>query len=373
MTGPIDMTATHASKIPPLESEADARRWQLVLDHDGRHDGAFVYAVRSTGIYCRPSCPSRRPARRFVEFYAVPQAAEARGFRACKRCRPERAASADPRLKAVRAACAHIDDNPERPIALGELAGRVDLSPSHLQRLFKRLVGISPRDYADARRLARFRSAVRQGDDVTGALYEAGYGSASRLYERAGSHLGMTPASYARGGAGAHLGYAIADGPIGRLLVAATGSGVAFLAFGDDDPGLEKALAAEFPAAQCSRDEEGLGDVLRAVLDYLVGDAPHPDLPLDVRASAFQRRVWRALSEIPDGETRSYAQIAAMLGKAGAQRAVGRACAVNPVPLLIPCHRAVREGGGLGGYRWGEDRKRRLIERERARVKSTNP
>ena len=371
MTKPIDMTATRAIKIPPLASDDD-RRWKLVLDHDGRQDGAFVYAVRSTGIYCRPSCPSRRPARRFVEFYEVPQAAEAKGFRACKRCRPERAASADPHLKSVRAACAHIDDNPERTVSLSELSERVGLSPSHLQRLFKRLVGISPRDYADARRLARFRAAVRGGDDVPGALYEAGYGSASRLYERSGSHLGMTPASYARGGAGAHLGYAIADGPIGRFLVAATGSGVAFLAFGDDDAALEKALQAEFPAAELSRDDEGLGHVLIAVLRYLVEGAPHPDLPLDVRATAFQRRVWRALTTIPDGQTRSYSQIAAMLGNEGARRAVGRACAGNPVSLLIPCHRAVRGDGGLGGYRWGENRKRGLIERERARANTTN-
>ncbi|MCZ6861151.1 MAG: bifunctional DNA-binding transcriptional regulator/O6-methylguanine-DNA methyltransferase Ada [Alphaproteobacteria bacterium] len=366
------MTTIRASKISPQASDADARRWQLVLDHDGRQDGAFVYAVRSTGIYCRPSCPSRRPARRFVEFYEVPQAAEAKGFRACKRCRPERVASADPHLKSVRAACAYIDDNPERMVSLSELSERVGLSPSHLQRLFKRLVGISPRDYADARRLARFRVAVRGGDDVTGALYEAGYGSASRLYERAGSHLGMTPASYARGGAGAHLGYAIADGPIGRFLVAATGSGVAFLAFGDNDAALEKALQAEFPAAERYRDDEALGHVLNAVLRYLVEGAPHPDLPLDVRATAFQRRVWRALTTIPDGQTRSYSQIAAMLGNEGARRAVGRACAGNPVSLLIPCHRAVRGDGGLGGYRWGENRKRGLIERERARANTTN-
>lgn len=370
MTKPIGMIAMAATKLAPLENGADAARWRAVLDRDSAQDGAFVYAVRSTGIYCRPSCPSRRPARHFVEFHAVPQAAEAKGFRACKRCRPERAASADPRLEAVRAACAHIDGNPERIVTLGELAGRAGLSPSHLQRQFKRLVGISPRDYADARRMARFRSAVRQGDDVTGALYEAGYGSPSRLYERAGAHLGMTPASYARGGAGAHLGYAVTDSPIGRLLVAATASGVAFLAFGDDDGALEKALADEFPAAECSRDDGRLGEVLGAVLRYLTGRAPHPDLPLDVRATAFQRRVWRALSEIPEGRTRSYSQIAAMLGNEGARRAVGRACAGNPVALLIPCHRAVRGDGGLGGYRWGGKRKRRLIERERARAET---
>ncbi|MHA1538836.1 MAG: bifunctional DNA-binding transcriptional regulator/O6-methylguanine-DNA methyltransferase Ada [Alphaproteobacteria bacterium] len=372
MGGPIEMTTTRASKIPALESDADARRWRAVLDHDDQHDGAFVYAVRSTGIYCRPSCPSRRPARRHVEFYEVPQAAEAKGFRACKRCKPERAASHDPRIEAIRAACVHIDANPERTLSLGELAALVGLSPSHLQRMFKRLVGISPRDYGDARRMARFREAVRGGDNVTGALYEAGYGSASRLYERAGSHLGMTPASYAKGGAGAHIAYAIADTPLGRILVAASAAGVAFLAFGNDDAALEAELAAEFPAARRARDDRRLGPVLDAVLAYLADQAPHPELPLDVRATSFQRRVWRALSAIPRGETRSYSEIAGMIGAQGAQRAVGHACAVNPLALLIPCHRAVPAGGDIGRYRWGPERKQSLIEREQAQEKSAH-
>jgi AraC family transcriptional regulator of adaptative response/methylated-DNA-[protein]-cysteine methyltransferase len=347
----------------------DDRRWQAVVDRDARQDGAFVYAVRSTGVYCRPSCPSRRARRSQVEFYDLPQAAEAHGFRACKRCRPRAAASSDPQIAAVRAACDYIDAAEGRPVPLEELAEHTGFSASHLQRSFKRLVGVSPREYGDTRRMARFRKAVRGGDDVTGALYEAGYGSASRLYERASAQLGMTPATYAKGGVGAKIRYALARCPNGRLLVAATEAGICFLAFGDDDAALAGELAAEFPAAEIRRDDKGLGAWVDAVVAYLNDGAPHPALPLDVRATAFQRRVWQALSEIPYGETRTYSEIAAMLGNAKAQRAVGRACATNPVSLLIPCHRAIREDGGLGGYRWGLDRKRALLDREAATAK----
>ena len=360
----LDMTETLSAS-----NRNDDPRWQAVLDRDPGQDGAFVYAVRSTGIYCRPSCPSRRPALVQVEFFAIPQAAEARGYRACKRCRPHHSASADPRLAAVRAACEHIDAHPERMVTLDELAASVGLSASHLQRQFKRLVGVSPRNYADARRIARFREAVRTGDDVTGALYEAGYGSSSRLYEQAGAQLGMTPASYARGGAGAKIRFAIADCAFGRLLVAGTAAGICFLAFGDDDEALARKLAEEFPSAERRRDDAGLGQWLDAVLAFIADGAPHPALPLDVRATAFQRRVWQALSEIPYGETRSYSEIAAMLGQQGAQRAVGRACAANPVSLIIPCHRAVRGDGRLGGYRWGLGRKQALLAHERAKVR----
>lgn len=348
----------------------DSDRWQAVLAREIDADGAFVYAVRSTGIYCRPSCPSRRPGRAQVSFYALPEAAEAAGFRACRRCRPDHAPAADHRVAAVRAACRHIEAATEAPPTLRALADHVGLSPSHLQRLFSRMMGISPRQYADARRFARFRAAVRGGDDVTGALYEAGYGSASRLYERAGGQLGMTPARYRKGGVGASIAYAIADCAFGRILVAATERGLCFLGFGDDDAALAAELATEFPAAEIRRDEDGLGPWLRAVLAYLAGREPHPHLPLDVRATAFQRQVWQALTEIPAGETRSYSEIAAALGKPRAQRAVGRACATNPVSLLIPCHRAIRGDGGLGGYRWGLARKRALLEGERAAARA---
>jgi len=361
----IQMSDAAASQTSPATSADDAR-WRAVLGREAALDGAFVYAVRSTGIYCRPSCPSKRPNRVQVAFYEVPQAAEAAGFRACKRCKPKAAASSDATLAAVRAACELIDAETERLPTLDELAAQVGLSASHLQRRFKRVIGVSPREYADAKRVARFREAVKAGDDVTGALYEAGYGSSSRLYERAGAHLGMTPATYAKGGKGATIRYALADCAYGRILVAGTTAGICFLAFGADDAKLAKELALEFPAAALARDDAGLGRWLDAVLDYLNDGAPHPELPLDVRATAFQRRVWAALSDIPYGETRTYSEIAAMLGAGKAQRAVGRACATNPVSLLIPCHRAVREDGGLGGYRWGLATKERLLEHERA-------
>jgi len=352
-----------------LESlpQTDEARWRAVLDHDSACDGAFVYAVRSTGIYCRPSCPSRRPGRAQVAFFALPEGAERAGFRACRRCRPRAAEPRDATLAVVRAACRYIDEESETPPTLEALAGHVGLSPSHLQRQFKRVMGISPRQYADARRLERFRRAVRGGDDVTGAMYEAGYGSSSRLYERAASQLGMTPATYGKGGAGAHIRYAVAASPFGRLLVAATAKGVCFLAFGDDDAELARVLAREFPAAEIGRDEAGLAGWVEAVLEHLAGSEPHPALPLDIRATAFQRQVWEALSRIPAGETRSYGEIAADIGRPGAQRAVGRACGSNPVPVLIPCHRAVRGDGGLGGYRWGTGRKEALLRSEGAR------
>jgi AraC family transcriptional regulator of adaptative response/methylated-DNA-[protein]-cysteine methyltransferase len=352
------------SEAAPIEGHDEAR-WQAVLGREAALDGAFVYAVRSTGIYCRPSCPSKRPGRVQVAFFEVPQAAEAAGFRACKRCKPKDAASSDATLQAVRAACDLIDAETERAPTLEAIAKHVGLSASHLQRRFKRLMGVSPREYADARRIARFRAAVKSGDDVTGALYEAGYGSSSRLYERAGAHLGMTPATYAKGGKGAQISYALADCVYGRILVAGTQAGICFLAFGRDDAKLTQELALEFPAAERARDDAGLGRWLDAVLAYLNDGTPHPELPLDVRATAFQRRVWQALSEIPYGETRTYSEIAAMLGKDKAQRAVGRACATNPVSLLIPCHRAIREDGGLGGYRWGLATKQGLLEHER--------
>jgi len=372
MTYMTEMTQMTDAAVPATPDDrtdtGNEARWQAVLGREAALDGAFVYAVRSTGIYCRPSCPSKRPGRPQVAFYEVPQAAEADGFRACKRCKPKDARSADATLAAVRAACDFIDNETERTVTLEEIADRVDLSASHLQRRFKTLMGVSPREYADARRMTRFRDAVKAGDDVTGALYEAGYGSSSRLYERAGAHLGMTPATYAKGGKGAQIRYALADCAFGRILVAGTRAGICFLAFGENDARLAEELGEEFPAAELARDDAGLGAWLDGVLDFLTDGTPHPELPLDVRATAFQRRVWQALTDIPYGETRTYSEIANMLGAERAQRAVGRACATNPVSLLIPCHRAIREDGGLGGYRWGLPTKQGLLDHERAKA-----
>jgi len=340
--------------------------WRAVLARDENQNGAFVYAVRSTGVFCRPSCPSRRPRRANVVFFPVPEAARRAGFRPCKRCRPQDAAPADPRLAAVREACRAIDEADGASPTLADLGARTGMSPTHLQRVFKRAMGISPREYGDARRHGRMRARLRRGDDIAGALYESGYGSISRLYEGAEARFGMTPASYRRGGAGASIVYTIADSPLDRLLVAATERGICLVALGDDDGELTGVLEEEFPEAARRRDNETLGPWVRAILAHLAGREPDIRLPLDVRATAFQWRVWRELTRIPYGERRSYGQIAAMLGQPRGARAVGRACATNPVSLLIPCHRAVREDGSLAGYRWGVERKAALLEREAA-------
>ncbi len=338
--------------------------WRAVLARDTGFDGAFVYAVRSTGIYCRPSCPSRRPRREQVVFFPLPDAAEKAGFRPCRRCRP-RGGAADPRTEMVRRLCRYAEAHLDDPLTLAALSGEAGLSPHHLQRTFKRVMGITPREYVDACRLRRLKTRLQEGDSVTTALYEAGYGSSSRLYERAPTRLGMTPATYRRGGRGMYLRYTTAECPLGRVLVAASDRGIAFVSLGDSDAALEAALRREYPHAEILRDRNGLRPGVRAVLNYLRGRQPHLNLPLDVQATAFQWQVWEALRSIPYGSTRSYQQIARSLGRPKAVRAVARACATNPASLVIPCHRAVREDGSLAGYRWGLSRKRALLAQER--------
>jgi AraC family transcriptional regulator of adaptative response/methylated-DNA-[protein]-cysteine methyltransferase len=338
-------------------------RWSAVLTRDRRFDGAFVFGVRSTGVYCRPSCPARRPRRENVVFFPVPDAAEEAGFRSCKRCRPRDSAE-NPQAALVRRVCRHIDAHTDEPVTLESLGSAFGASPHHLQRTFKKLMGISPRQYADARRLGAFKARVKGGQDVTGATYEAGYGSSSRLYERADAQLGMTPATYRRGGRGMTISYTIVDSPLGRLLVGATDRGVSSVCLGDADAPLETALREEYPAASLHRDDTGLGQWVRGIVDLAAGRALKSELPVDIQATAFQRRVWEALRRIPRGQTRSYGEIARALGQPKAARAVARACATNPVALVIPCHRVVGERGALSGYRWGVERKRALLERE---------
>jgi AraC family transcriptional regulator of adaptative response/methylated-DNA-[protein]-cysteine methyltransferase len=339
--------------------------WEAVVARDARLAGAFVYGVRSTGIYCRPGCPARLPRREQVVFFASPRAAEQAHFRACKRCRPREDAGLDPRAELVKRVCGYIDANLEEPLTLAALSGQVNISPYHLQRTFKRTVGITPHQYVRARRLSTLKSQLREGQGVTTALYEAGYGSSSRLYEEAAAGLGMTPATYRRGGRGMRIGYTIVDCPLGRLLVAATDRGICAVSLGGADGPLEAALRAEYPAAEIRRDDGGLGEWVNALLRHLNGDQPDLRLPLDVQGTGFQRRVWEQLRAIPYGNVRSYGQIARELGRPKAARAVGRACATNPVSVVIPCHRAVGQDGSLTGYRWGLERKRLLLERER--------
>src|SRR5437879_3515080 len=333
----------------------DDERWRAVLARDWRFDGAFVYAVRSTGIYCRPSCASRRPRRTQVTFFPIPEAAEREGYRACLRCRPAEAKSTDPAVALVRDACRAIESGAVRATR-----------PRQLARAFKRVLGITPKQYADARRVARFKQELKRRKHVSPALYEAGYSSASRVYERSHEQLGMTPATYARGGAGIGIAYVSVRPSLGRLLVAATERGVCRVMLGDNAEALEADLLSEFPTARVVQDQSGkLAGWVGAILAYLDGREPHLDLPLDIRATAFQRRVWQELQRIPFGKTRSYGEVARRIGQPNATRAVARACATNPAALIIPCHRVVREDGDLGGYRWGLERKRALLDQER--------
>jgi len=355
---------SRTASVTDLDTE---RRWRAVLDRDRRYDGRFVYAVRSTGIYCRPSCASRKPRRRQVAFFAAPDAAERAGFRPCRRCQPTEAAAADPRIPLVREVCQLIDARPDEPASLTALSRRARTTPHRLVRAFRAVLGLTPRQYRDERRLARFKTQLKQRKRVSPALYEAGYGSSSRVYERAHEHLGMTPATYGRGGPGAHITFAVAPCALGRLLVAGTDRGVCRIALGDDPAALERELRIEFPGAVIARDDAMLRSWVAEVVAHLDGRQAHLDLPLDIRATAFQRRVWEALRKIPYGSTRSYSQIARAVGNTKATRAVARACASNPVAVVIPCHRVVREDGDLGGYRWGEERKIALLEQERGR------
>ncbi len=335
-------------------------QWQQVMARDARQDGRFVFAVRTTGIYCRPSCPSRRPRRDSVEFFADPQQAERAGYRACLRCKPTEISSHAQAVTRAR----RLLDEAEGVLTLAELGKRVGVSPFHLQRLFKRATGLSPREYQSARRMQQVKHGLRKGDDVTTALYDAGFGSPSRLYEKSSQHLGMTPGTYRRGGAGMTIQFAIIPSPLGRLLVAATERGLCAVRFGESAGELERELRDEFMAAEIHRDEAALQAYVSPLLANLRGEPVTLELPLDVRATAFQKRVWGALCEIPVGETRSYKEVARAIGEPKAVRAVARACASNPVAVAVPCHRVVRSDGELAGYRWGLERKKKLLQQE---------
>jgi len=351
--------------LPANERRRESKYWQAALARDARRDGSFVFAVRSTGVYCRPSCPARRPARKQVIFFSLPEAAEQAGFRPCCRCQPREAPAGNPSLELVRRVCRTLETDLEEPCTLETLGVLTGVSPGHLQRTFKRLTGISPRQYADARRLEKLKGRLREGLNVTHALYEAGYGSSSRLYERAAAQLGMTPATYRRGGRGMDIGYTIVKGPLGRLLVAATERGICMVSLGDSAAQLAAALRREYPNATIHRQASGVALWAKAILKYLRGNQPRLNLPLDIEATAFERRVWEELRRIPYGSTRAYKDVARAIGRPRAVRAVARACATNPVSLVIPCHRVLRADGGLGGYRWGVERKQALLEGEK--------
>ncbi len=355
--------------MAPTELLPDDAAWAAITARDKGADGRFVYAVRTTGIFCRPSCPSRQPKRDNVRVLPDPAAAVAAGYRACRRCHPDRDMAANTPLMQAMAdwIAAHADET----LPLARLAGQAGMSPSHFQRRFTAELGVSPRDYQAAQRMRLLKGRLRQGEDVLSATFAAGYGSTSRVYEQVDGGLGMTPSAYRAGGAGETVGWAVRDTALGPLLMAATARGVCMVQFGDSEAALLAQLRAEYPAAtlvQAGAEAEApLEAWMAALAAHLEGFAPRPDLPLDLRGTAFQIRVWRYLLSIPDGVVVSYAELADGIGSPAAVRAAASACGANRIAVLIPCHRVLRSDGTLGGYRWGLDRKRALLDRERAR------
>jgi AraC family transcriptional regulator of adaptative response/methylated-DNA-[protein]-cysteine methyltransferase len=336
--------------------------WQAVLERDRRFDGKFVFAVRSTGVYCRPSCPARRPRQTNVRFYDDPNLAEQEGFRACRRCKPRGDAPAAAMARRARTILDEVASKTES-ITLDALARRLGISPHHLQRVFKREVGASPKEYLAAQRNNRLRRELKEGRSVTDAIYESGFGSSSRAYEQ--PLLGMSPGRYRAGGEGVNIRYTIAQTSVGPALVAATERGLCAVSLGEH---VERELREEFPKATLERadGDDSLATLVRDVVARIDGETPARELPLDLRATSFQLRVWNALRKIPHGETRTYSEIAAAIGAPTAGRAVAGACARNRLAVVIPCHRVVRADGNAGGYRWGEDRKKKLLGKELA-------
>lgn len=344
-------------------------RWKAVEARDASKDGTFVYGVLTTGVYCKPSCASRRALRRNVRFYATPADAEREGLRPCKRCKPDVATKPDAVDARIRKAAALIAKHADQALSLKQIATAVGMSAFHFQRTFKAGIGLTPKEFHEAERVRKLKSGLKSGGSVTDAIYDAGFGSSSRVYERVDTRLGMTPLQYRQGGRGLSISRASAKTPLGLLMIGATDRGICFIQFGDSEKALEKQLLAEYPEATHApmpKSQAATFDAwMRALGDYLEGHRTALDLPLDVRGTAFQMRVWRYLQSIPYGEVQSYGEVARGIGQPSAVRAVANACANNTIALAIPCHRVIRGNGELGGYRWGLARKRTLIDRER--------
>lgn len=341
--------------------------WKAVQERDLSQDGRFYFGVLTTGVYCRPSCPARRPLRRNVRFFESPAQAQTAGLRPCKRCRPlETRDAAAARMEEI---CRYIEAHSDETLSLDMLAQRAGMSRFHFQRTFKALLGVTPKQYHDAHRVRDLKTHLKSSADVTAAVYDAGFGSSSRVYERADTRLGMTPKAYRSDGNGVHITYVSFETPLGLLMVGATDRGLCFVQFGERHQELESMLRAEYPNATFEPMREPHDPQFTAWVEalrrHLRGEQPHLDLPADIRATAFQLRVWKYLQSIPYGEVRSYAEVAKDIGKPGAARAVAHACASNVLALVIPCHRVIRGSGELAGYRWGLPRKRALIDRER--------
>jgi len=357
------MRHTQTKFAPNISAHAAARYWQATLKRDSRADGSFVLAVCSTRIYCRPSCPARRPLRRNVTFFRTREEAEKQGYRPCLRCRPNEISGS---VALVQRAASHLAESSEEGLRLGALAGTLGTTQATLRRAFLQVTGVNPRELAEALRIKRFKAMLRAGKSITDALYETGYGSSSRVYERSNAQLGMTPATYRKGGQGMRIGYTIAKSPVGKVLVAATERGVSAVYLGDAENTMVAELHEEYPRAEIAPATDSFRRWVREIVQRIEGKQPGLELPLDIQATAFQRRVWRELQRIPRGRTRSYSQVARSLGQPKAVRAVARACATNPVSVVVPCHRVIREDGALAGYRWGLSRKEQLLAQERA-------
>ncbi len=346
-----------------MDSIVNDPRWTRMVTRDASADGSFVYSVKSTGVYCRPSCAARTPLPRNVAFHADPAAAEAAGFRPCKRCKPDQAPRGERHAALVAAACRRIEAA-EEPLSLGELADGAGISPYHFHRLFKAITGLTPKGYADAHRAGRVRDALGKGAQVTEALYDAGFGSSGRFYAAADGALGMLPATYRKGGAAAEIRYGIGDSSLGRVLAAASERGICSIMLGDDDGELVADLGRRFPNARAIAADADFQATVAQVVALVEEPTRSLELPLDIRGTAFQQRVWQALQAIPAGETRSYAGLAHAIGEPKAARAVAAACAANKLAVVVPCHRVVHGDGSISGYRWGVERKRELLKRE---------
>src|SRR6266480_3775032 len=341
------MSHTQTKFVQNISAHAAARYWQATLARDSRADGSFVLAVRSTHIYCRPSCPARRPLRRNVTFFRTREEAEKHGYRPCLRCRPNEISGP---VALVERAAGYLAEPSEEGLRLGALARTLGTTQATLRRAFLRVTGLKPRELAEALRIKRFKAMLRAGKSIADALYETGYGSSSRVYERSNAQLGMTPATYQKGGKGMKLGYTIAEGNLGKVLVAATDRGVSAVYLGDSEAKLLGELRDEYPKAEIAPARSGLEKWVKEIVSRTEGNPPRQELPLDLLATAFQRRVWQELQRIPLGKTRTYAQVARALGRPSASRAVARACATNPVSVVVPCHRVIRGDGNLAGY-----------------------
>jgi AraC family transcriptional regulator of adaptative response/methylated-DNA-[protein]-cysteine methyltransferase len=357
------MNSKSTSAKSRISPRAAARFWRATLARDPRADGSFFLAVRSTHIYCRPSCPARRPLRRNVLFFNTQEEAEKQGFRPCLRCRPNEISGA---VVLVERAARLIADTGEEGLRLRAIAEKLNTTTATLRRAFRQVTKLAPRDLAEALRLKNFKKMLRAGVPIADALYGTGYGSSSRVYERSNAQLGMTPATYRKGGKGMKIGYSITKSPLGKVLVAATERGVSAVYLGDSENKLITELHEEYPSAEISPAVDSFQQWVSEIVQRIEGKEPHFDLPLDLQATAFQRRVWRELQRIPRGATRTYSQVARALGHPRAVRAVARACATNPVSIVVPCHRVIRGDGNLAGYRWGLSRKEQLLEQERS-------